>query len=167
MLVIGIDPAARRNGFWIAILDTVKRTVEFKGFKNYNEFYKYVLKLPENEQYFFAIENSNLDNVSYLTSDNVGKAAKMSRDAGKNQQVSQQCVDAVKDTFGDDCYVEYSGKSKSKGWKEQYSEGFFPSILRSDKYTLITPCTNQDQRDAYHLAMMAIREKRIQVKAVA
>lgn len=161
MLVIGIDPAARRNGFWIAILNTIERTVEFKGFKNYNAFFKWILDLPKDRKYFFAIENSNLDNVSYLTSENVGKAAKMSRDVGKNQDVSQNCVDAVREEIGKDCYVEYSGKSKQKGWKAEYSEKIFPSILKSDKYTLITPNTNQDQRDAYHLAMMAIREKKV------
>ena len=159
MLVIGIDPAARRNGFWIAILDTVERTVEFKGFKNYNEFYKYILLLPDKEEYYFAIENSNLDNVTFRKSENVGVAAKFSRDAGKNQQVSQLCIDAVKDVFGQESYVEYSAVSKKSGWK--YTEGIFPSILKSDKYRLITPCTNQDQRDAYHLAIMAIREKRV------
>lgn len=150
MIIIGVDPAFRKNGFWAAILDTQQKTVLFKPFKNVFEFGDMVREYV-GQDVFFSIENSNADNVTFKKSDNPGIATRYSRDAGKNQAVSELAVQYVKLHHGDRLHI-VTAADKKKGWKEQ--SRFFHAIVKSDGYTLLTPQKNQDQCDAYFIAMM-------------
>lgn len=150
MKIIGVDPAFRKGGFWSAILDTQNKTVEFKPFNNVFEFADFVKELVGSDV-FFSIENSNANNVTFKKSNNPGIAARYSRDAGKNQAVSELAVQYVMLHHGSNYHIVHAG-DKKKGWKEQ--SRFFHAIVKSDGYTLLTPQRNQDQCDAYFIAMM-------------
>jgi hypothetical protein len=96
---IGIDPSFRKNGFAVCvigggeanfyIMDGFLEFVEwFKSWKAANESWK------EFEcELLFAVENSNMQNVTFDMRGSKQVIAKISRDAGKNQAISQCTVD--------------------------------------------------------------------------
>lgn len=155
---IGIDPSFRKSGFAACIMrDNV---ADFKIFKGFLDFYKWVhaYRTPDGELTYISIENSNLQNVTFQhgkADANKGIREKMSRDAGKNQAISQITVDICRVVFGEKYVHEIS--PEEKGAKISHML-IFNAIVRNDKVTLVgykNLASEQDKRDAYMIARKA------------
>ena len=100
MVVIGIDPAIRKNGFALCFYDTENKTVNFL-IMDFVDFIIYTESLKKYDvynfrDYVFAVENSNLQNLSFDMKGNKGVLARKSRNVGMNQAVSQLTCDLLK-----------------------------------------------------------------------
>lgn len=170
-LFIGIDPAFRVDGFAMCIIDMSDKTVLFKMFKNgFLDFVGWFLhESPETA--LFCVENSNLSNVTFWThkdkktkrlltsaqaryNPNAVKIspqelAKVSRNVGKNQAISQNVVDLLNTKYP---VVNISPKDKGKKWlKNKTAQAY----LYTEKLKATKNTTNQDERDALLLAKIA------------
>ena len=155
---IGIDPSFRKNGFAVCvigggeakfyILDGFLQFIEWvTDWKEGNEF------CPEfQKELFFAVENSNLQNVTFQTSHNKNIAAKMSRDAGKNQAISQCTVDYLKAVFGDENVYELSPLQKGKKIEDTAVFLAYAESLGIKLINYKNKKNEQDKRDAFLLA---------------
>ena len=61
MVIIGVDPAIRKNGFAICFYDTINKTIDFQ-IMDFIDFVFYVMD-RDTYSYKFAVENSNLQNL--------------------------------------------------------------------------------------------------------
>jgi hypothetical protein len=158
---IGVDPAYRKDGFYICII--LNDMVIFKKIIDFIDYVKYIdLVVESGLDTAIAIENSNETNHTFIAPSIRKPAAreKISRDVGKNQAISQMAVD----------YALYKLKINvfsispaEKGVK--LSNAYIEAMFR--QYNQIV--TNykgkegeQDKRDAYKLAMQA--KNRVQKK---
>lgn len=170
-LFIGIDPAFRKNGFAMCIIDMSDKTVLFKMFENgFLDFVGWFLhESPDTA--LFCVENSNLSNVTFWTHKDsktgalltaaqarrnpraiklsTKEVAKISRNVGKNQAISQNVIDLLNTKYP---VVNISPKEKGKKWlKNKTAQAYlFTERLKATKKT-----TNQDERDALLLAKIA------------
>lgn len=155
MIQIGIDPAFRKNGFAIAIIDEYKevRTIRFKSFLDFLNW----LNCDAPERAIAVVENSNLQNKTFDMSGSKAAVAKKSRNVGANQAISQCAFEAIKLKYGDLAF-EVSPKQKGKKWTSE----MFLQVLKSEKHTYLvvdplkynTKKFSQDEIDAYQLALM-------------
>jgi hypothetical protein len=148
---IGIDPAFRKNGFAVCIIDE-DNTADFKIFENFYAFISWLWDAPLKA--YVCIENSNLQdsNFNVKKTDTKELAAKKGRDVGKNMAISQATVDFCRKHFGEAFVVELS--PKEKGAKIEDLK-IFEAIVRRDNIKLINykgQVGEQDKRDAYMLA---------------
>lgn len=156
MTVIGIDPAFRKAGFAICIIDEMGEA-QGKMFKGFLEFLRWLTTPGEAPaKAIVGVENSNLQNVTFDMKGTKGMVAKMSRNVGANQAASQYTVDACKWHYGDKYVVEISPKQKGKKW----TQAMFRAVAKSNGHTVVGKF-NQDQRDAYQIAIAA--KKRIRL----
>lgn len=145
MLIIGIDPAFRKNGFAAAIMDTEEKTVRFIIFKNgYNDFMSWILWERPDEAYFI-VENSNLQSICWQ---------KNAMAVGKNQAISQITVDVLRTFYGEKFVIELSPLEKGKKITNlsifsKYTKGY---VLSNYKGLV----SEQDKRDAFKLAFLGI-----------
>jgi len=65
MVIIGIDPAFRKGGFWAAFLDLKERTVWFRSFRDVLVFDRFIHSADAPERAFVVVENSNLQNITF------------------------------------------------------------------------------------------------------
>lgn len=178
MIYIGIDPAFRTNGFAMAIIDDVDDTIRFVMFKDgFLGFCSWFLHdSPDPEQTIIAVENSNLQNKTFYTHRNkktgalmskwhatkynsaplkLEEIAKLSRDVGKNQAISQNVVDLCKSKYKN--VMNLSPKDKGAKWTApQYTQA-----LKQSKIVAIKKRSNQDERDAAKLAIIARNRNRL------
>jgi len=159
MIYIGIDPAFRKNGFAIAVVDTSDRTVRFKRFKNGFLDFMGWLRYEAPEEAVICIENSNLQKATFNMGGSRAVLAKRSRNVGKNQAASQNTVDACK-SFYPESTIEVSPADKGRKWTKEE----FRAVLSAEKLTpdLSTYKGTQDETDALQLAL--IGKKRILFK---
>jgi hypothetical protein len=146
---IGIDPAFRKNGFAVCIIDE-DNTADFKIFENFYAFIGWLWDAPLKA--YVCIENSNLQDATFDTSGNKFVVAKKSRDVGKNMAISQATVDFCRKHFGEAFVVELSPKEKGGKIEDLKT---FEAIVRQDRIKLINykgQVGEQDKRDAYMLA---------------
>jgi hypothetical protein len=152
-IFIGIDPAFRKNGFCICILDSSDQTIYFKTFKNgFLGFSSWFLHdSPANA--VICVENSNLTKATFNMSGNKYEVARKSRNVGKNQAISQCVCDLCETkykTFG------VSPREKGKKWSKEE----FNRVLYQQKHVNTKKrATNQDERDAYKLCLIAYRKR--------
>ena len=171
-IFIGIDPAFRKGGFAICVIDTSDRTVWFKMFKNgFLDFQSWFFNdSPPPEGVIVSIENSNLQDVTFWThrhpngsllskhkakyvkgsrplSD--GERHRASRDAGKNMATSQFVVDTCRAKYK---IIDMSPKDKGGKWE---THKLFTQILMQEKLTYGQKTTNQDKRCAFKMAVIA------------
>lgn len=148
-MVVGIDPAFRKDGFWVCEIEA-NSLISFIKMNTFLDFLDYVSKLQAKTP--VMVENSNLDNVTFLTHVNKNVAAKMSRNVGTNQAVSQMTVDVCRH-FNMDIY-EIAPSKKGKKWTDDE----FRAVVKSEKHILPKDYKGnkgeQDKRDAYKLALM-------------
>lgn len=156
MIIFGIDPSFRQSGFSICEINTMTSppVVSFFEFKKLTDFiYWFMLHRPD---YCFAvIENSNLQNTTFLSSINKGIQNKLSRDAGKNQAISQMVLDLFQDKYSADNVMNISPKSKGQKWASNKVAISYINALGlelADKKALTK--NNQDKRDALKLAII-------------
>jgi len=152
MIVIGIDPAFRKAGFAICIIDEQSKA-QGKMFKSFLDFMIWLTTPGEApEVAIVGVENSNLQNVTFEMKGTKGLVAKISRNVGANQAASQYTVDVCKWHYGPNNMIEISPKQKGKKW----TQAIFKGVAKSEGHKLIGRF-NQDQRDAYQIALQAKR----------
>ena len=155
---IGIDPSFREKGFAICIIGGGEAV--FKVFKGFIEFVQWLDNYKKANDYFeglyldikFCIENSNLTNATFDMRGNKNIIAKVSRDAGKNQAISQITTDYCRLLFPD-AVTEVS--PLQKGAKID-NDLIFRAIAKDAKITLTNykgQVGEQDKRDAFMLAL--------------
>jgi len=148
MLKIGIDPAFRKSGFAICIVDTDDRTARFIIFKNgFMDFCGWVFHDAPGKELkpIFVIENSNLQEAFFV------KDLKYAEAVGKNKAASQYTCDLLTQWYG----IErvYPLSPYEKGAKVTDLK-VFAAIARG--YELINYkglASEQDKRDAFMLAI--------------
>ena len=152
MIYIGIDPAFRRNGFALAMIqDKTISYIQFKG--GFIEFYRWLVEsAPEPTKCIICVENSNLTNKSFDMRGSRLVVARKSRDVGKNQATSQYVVDILKE-WG---YKVIDMSPKNKGVK--WSSVSLARVLKSEGIVQNESRTNQDKRDAAKLALIAMKK---------
>lgn len=153
--LIGIDPAARKNGFTICVCDeeSIVRFITFKKFYHFSEWLRN--DAPEGTT-IVGIENSNLQKTvfgKYFKGKkmNIHQKLSVAMKVGKNQDVSQNAVDFCVGKYGKEWVYEISPKDKGK---KIVSEAYFAAVVRANKHTLMDYKGTQDERDAY--AVMSI-----------
>ena len=103
MILIGLDPAFRENGFAAAIYDPADRhePLRFIVFRDVVSFVGWCQN-DAPERAFVCVENSNLDAAVYHLTPrmNVRQAAAIGVAVGKNQAVSQLAVDLLRKKYG-------------------------------------------------------------------
>jgi len=159
MNYIGIDPAFRKAGFAICIIDK-DGEAQGKMFKSFLDFVQWLTtpgEAPQNA--IVGIENSNLQNATFDMRGTKGTIAKRSRNVGANQAASQYTVDFCRWWYGSKRVYEISPKQKGKKWTQEQ----FRQVARQEGHTVIGRF-NQDQRDAYQVALIAKKHNRINRK---
>jgi len=151
MIQIGIDPAFRKNGFAICIIDEDKdvRCIRFKTFLDFLSWLWVEGEAPEKA--ICVVENSNLQKKTFDMTGSRAVVARKSRNVGKNQAISQAAYDAVKLKYGDLAH-EVSPRQKGGKWTQQT----FLRVLKSEghNFLLTKRGISQDEIDAYQLALM-------------
>lgn len=148
-ITIGIDPAFRKNGFGVCVID---ETGEAQGyqFRGLLEFIRWVDSQCFHDRVIVGIENSNMINATFDMKGTKGAIARKSRNVGANQAASQYTVDFCRWFFGPGKVFEIS--PKDKGGK--YDQKTFQQVVKQEGHTIFGKW-NQDKRDAYKLALIA------------
>jgi len=144
---IGVDPALRVGGFWVAIICRIENTVTFKTCKDLGE---YVGILQDVNPIAVVVENSNLQKPMFDKRAGIGGAISV----GKNMGVSQAATDIAR-RFSS---IEPGISPKQKGAKVT-NVSTFDAILRANNLQPVNykggETNAQDKRDAAMLAMRA------------
>jgi hypothetical protein len=152
-LFIGVDPAFRKNGFAAAIIDG--DTLQTKRFVDLIDFVFFVVSLHNmNADVVFCIENANEQNVTFSRAwaQSAAKHARLSRNVGANQAVSELACSAIKRLFGESRLISVSPKEKG----QKISKEYLNSILKSMNIKLCkSRSLSQDEIDAAKLAIFA------------
>jgi len=155
---IGIDPSFRKNGFAICVIDE-DLTANFIKFIDVHGFVCWLIDAPHNA--FYCIENSNLQNETFDMSGSKSIIAKKSRDVGKNMAISQITVDICMQKAGKENVLELSPLQKGKKITDN---SIFLNIAHQERIKLLNYKGlkgEQDERDAFLLAIKAIKWKKI------
>ena len=154
---IGIDPAFRKGGFAVCIIDEDKE-VDFKMFASFLLFLDWIVAAPD--IVFCCIENSNLQDVTFNMRGNKAVIARMSRNVGKNQAASQYTVDACVKFFGKDSVYDIS--PKQKGGKLNADAVLLRA--KANNHLMLKKRLNQDERDSYQLAVIGMNRYNLLTK---
>jgi hypothetical protein len=147
MVVIGIDPAIRKNGFALCFYDTINNTIDFQ-IMDFIDFIFYVMD-RDTYSYKFAVENSNLQNLSFDMTGNKNVLARKSRNVGMNQAVSQLTCDLLKKHGFE--VVEISPKQKGVKLEHETFKALTMNMAVSNYKGLKG---EQDKRDAFKIALL-------------
>lgn len=147
MVVIGIDPAIRKNGFALCFYDTINKTIDFEIM----DFIDFIIYIMDNDTliYKFCVENSNLQNLSFDMKGNKGVLARKSRNVGMNQAVSQLTCDLLKRRGFE--VVEISPKQKGAKLEHDTFKALTMNMTVSNYKGLKG---EQDKRDAFKIALL-------------
>lgn len=184
MVIIGVDPAFRKGGFWACFLDMSDRSCVFRPFRDVLTWDRF-LRSPEAPQSaYVVVENSNLQNATFYTHKTAKGAlltasqakrsraliiplshaelTRASRNVGTNQGVSELTVRSAIDRYGKDAVLNLSPEKKGA----KYDERYFLAALKGDRVTPVGYTGTQDERDAYKLAHIGISELRVRRRAL-
>lgn len=154
--VIGIDPAFRDNGFCLCAIkgEEVLFSNYKLGFLDFMEDIKSVDGVDYSET-IIAVENSNLQNTSFDTTGSKGVIARKGRNVGSNQAISQLVVDFIK-RYTKAKVLDLSPQRKGRKWNQAQ----FEAIMKQEghKAPKKKRGNNQDERDGYKLALIALKE---------
>lgn len=142
MTLIGIDPAFRKTGFAVVVIDE-NREAQGYMFRSFLDFIEWVPLQDFDRPVYVGIENSNMQDLTF----NPKASPKQHRNVGANQAASQYTVDYCRHYFGNEYVFEISPKQKGRKW----TAGEFKAIAKQDGHAIIGRF-NQDQRDAYQIA---------------
>ena len=152
MTHIGIDPAFRSGGFAVAIIKDKLMTYHTmkSGFLDFITFMQVRFPAPEYfDKLSIIIENSNLQNVSFNMKGSAGMVARIARNVGANQAISQCTVDYCQSNYK---FVrEVSPKEKG----QKLNQEAFNKLLDAAGISSAKKRINQDQRDAGYLAILS------------
>jgi hypothetical protein len=154
--VIGIDPAFRDNGF--CLCDIKGDEVSFSNYKlGFLDFMEDIKSVHAGvySKTIIAIENSNLQNTNFDTTGSRGVISRKGRNVGSNQAISQLVVDFCK-RHTQSKILNLSPQRKGKKWNQAQ----FEAIVKQERHRIIQnkKGNNQDERDAYKLALIALKE---------
>lgn len=158
--IIGLDPAFRKGGFAackIQVQDGKQLIFAFVNFADFPEFLSFV-KENAGTGCIWGIENSNLQNATFAKYyGNASQVNKISRNVGANQAVSQIAIDILR--VFDNAHNVYEISPKQKGNKWTASEA--KAVLKDFGWEQKT--TNQDQRDALKIALIALKKAKLTI----
>jgi len=145
---IGIDPAFRKSGFAVCIIDENKEA-QFRTFKNgLLDFLSWLWNdSPDNA--LVTVENSNLQNITFDMRGSKAVIAKKSRNVGKNQAASEITVQACIVRWGKNRVQNISPRQKGGKWTDKE----FKAVVRQEGHKLYGYTGKEDYRDAYQLAL--------------
>jgi len=153
--LIGIDPAFRKDGFCVVIIDD-QSTGAAKKFRSFLDFLRWLPEAPNNA--IVTIENSNEEKAlfAYLQKGSTQKKISNALAVGKNMAASQYTVDACRHRWATTGKV-YSVSPSRKGAK--WNAETFKQAVKADGVILISAREfgTQDARDAYKLATLGKR----------
>lgn len=152
---IGVDPAFRKNGFGMAILDEHKE-LKFTTFKEFVNFIAWVQnECPKNA--IAAIENSYLQNKTFDMRGTLHEVAKKSRNVGLNQAASQIAYELL----CDHCLKVYniSPKEKGKKWGKIHAK----TIIKQSGYDYDGGMLTQDHMDALKILEMGKTKHKLKI----
>lgn len=142
---IGIDPAFRRNGFGLCIIDETS-DVRFLRLRSFQDFVFWLMTDAPAENVRCVIENSNLQDVTFRRGGRITHA--QSRDAGKNMAISQCVFDLCVWKWGMSCVCGLSPREKGAKWPLPFAQG----VARAMALKLPAKM-RQDDIDAFQLAV--------------
>ena len=147
MKVIGVDPAIRENGQAICILDTMTKKLEFMKFKQFVDFLNYIMNIDTNEDYFFIIEDSSMQKVTFIKGYNNNVQSSISRRVGMNQAASTITKQWI--NVNNYKHICVSPLQKGGKWNKQY----MLAVLKAENYITDVPVIKitQDMIDAFTL----------------
>jgi hypothetical protein len=115
MILLGLDPAFRENGFAVAMYDPedLFEPLRFVIFRNAGCFIGWLVNDAPVLAYA-CVENSNLDSAVYHLHSrmNARTAAAVGIRVGKNQAISQLAVDLLRNRYGKHNVLEVSPSKK-------------------------------------------------------
>jgi hypothetical protein len=148
-LFIGVDPAFRRNGFAICIIDDTKE-VCYKTFHSVVDYIFFINNLDAYNTVVVCIENSNMQPEIFDKKPTKKEQIEHARNIGKNQATSQIIYEYTKRLYAS---TTFQVSPKQKGAK--------PNLLQSRKmlegYRYKALPANQDEMDALLLATIAVK----------
>lgn len=155
MVIIGVDPAIRKDGFAICLYDIINSTVDFKVM-DFIDFILYIENLNPID-YIFCVENSNLQNLSFDMTGSKNIVARKSRNVGMNQAVSQLTCDLLKRHNFE--VIELSPKEKGA----KLTDAQVKILMKYDKEVKNYKGLKgeQDKRDAYKLSLLGKSKKKL------
>jgi len=154
---MGVDPALRKGGFWVAIICRVDNTITFKCCDHLGVFVRLLIDL---EPAAVFVENSNLQKSVFNQMSGKGGAI----DVGKNMGISQAATDIAREFS----QIEPGISPKQKGAKVT-NDLIFRGILRSNNLIPINYKGlkgEQDKRDAAKLAIMCEQSLKMKLKSL-
>lgn len=152
MVTIGIDPAFRKDGFAVCIIDEEK-VVDFRMFPRFGDFIRWLTN-DAPERAVVGVENSNEQECSFDMRGSKSVVARKSRNVGKNQAISQCTVELCQWKYGGPSVLSISPKQKGRAYTQQQ----MPLILKSEGHKVINYKGNkseEDKRSAYKCALFA------------
>ena len=155
---IGVDPAFRAGGFVSVIIDMADRTARVMTFESLLHWHDWLRSPDAPAQAYVCVENSNLQNKTFDMSGGKPEVARMSRNAGANQAVSQLAFESARARYGTKTVYEVS--PRQKGAKVTDAR-LFAAIVQQAGILLPKQKLSQDARDAFMLADMAMRFARM------
>ena len=129
-----------------------KVKVDFTVFSYYSDFLRFIMNVKYSPS-SIVIENSNLQASVFNYKASKSVLAKIARNVGQNQACSQITIDLCKELFIDSEIHDISPLDKGGKWNH---ERFVMECMeRNHAYDVKS---NQDQRDAYKLALIGLKD---------
>ena len=150
--IIGLDPSLRVKGFAACELiydaNEALQTINKYRFKRFYNFLDFCQARIHDENLYWAVENSNLQNATFAHyKGNAAQLKKISRNVGANQGISQAVVDMLQ-FFFEDRVLEISPAQKGVKWDTRNAAHV------AAQYGIKLPQTSQDERDALKIALI-------------
>ena len=151
--IIGLDPSLRVKGFAACELiydeHEALQTINFYRFARFYNFIDFCQARIHDENLYWAVENSNLQNATFAHyKGNAAQLKKISRNVGANQGISQAVVDMLTFYFTHDRVLEVSPAQKGVKWDTRNAAHV------AAQYGIKLPQTSQDERDALKIGLI-------------
>ena len=149
-VVIGIDPAFRKNGFGVCYFDLSDRSMSFETYVDILDFQGFLNSNDSPKDAFCVIENSNMQKSTFDMKGSKAEVARKSRNVGKNQAVSVLAEKICLARYGEKNTKSVSPRQKGAKWNATQ----FKAVIKQERIEVIKKTSNQDERDAAKLALM-------------
>lgn len=153
---LGVDPALRKNGFWVCLICRLENTATFKTFRHLGEYARF---LNDTRPVAIIVENSNLQRPVFDKEAGVGGAISVGKNMGVSEEATKIAADFSK--------IPPGISPKDKGAKVK-NEMIFQGIVKSNNLSLTGykagKTVAQDQRDAFMLALIAEQQYKLHQK---
>ena len=127
--------------------------IDFTVFTKYSDFLKFIMHVNYNPK-AIVVENSNLQKAMFNYKASKAMLAKIGRNVGQNQACSQITIDLCNELFNGSKIYDVSPSEKGSKWNRERFE-----MECRERDHIYESSTNQDQRDAYKLALIGLKEE--------